>query len=343
MKCHILFALALVALPGCAKKSAEMGGGGFAIPVRTATATKQALEEKISLVATLSANEALDVQSRFEGAIAKIDFEEGAAVKQGDPLFDLDTGKLEATLAEAEANLKLMKITRDRADNMLKNQTISQQEYDQATMNYDASRAAVDLARQRMKDAHIVAEFDGMVGARMVSVGQVITPQTVLTHLVDMDPIKVEFRVPERFLRELQVGQAVEFRVAAYPDRTFKGAVYFIDPQVDLTLRTVLVKARSPNGDHLLRPGMFGNLDLITHIRDAAVVVPETAIFMQGDQAMLYQVDAEGKAQLVNVVLGVRQAGNVEVSSGLEGGETVIVEGIQKIRPGAPVAAQPAS
>ena len=342
---HLLLIPTALALLACSKSGGPQqggGGGGFAVPVRVALAARQPLEEKISLVATLSANEAVDIQSRIGGAIAKIHFQEGEAVEEGRPLFDLDTGKLEASVAQAEANLKMMQLTRERSENMLKNNTISQQEFDQAIMNSDAATAAAELAKQQLKDAHIRAEFGGIMGARQVSVGQVVEPQTILSRLVDIDPMKVEFRVPERFLRDLKVGQTVEFKVAAYPETPFKGEVYFIDPQLDLVTRTILVKARCPNPDQQLRPGMFGNLDLITRIRDNAVIVPETAIVMQGDHATLFVVDAEKKAQPKAVEIGTRMAGRVEIASGLDGGETVIVEGVQKVRPGAPVMAQPA-
>jgi membrane fusion protein (multidrug efflux system) len=176
-----------------------------------------------------------------------------------------------------------------------------------------------------------------MMGARNVSTGQVIKKDTVLGQLVDLNPVKVEVSVPERFLSLLKLDQTIELRVAAFPGRKFSGQVYFIAPQVDTTTRTALVKAKIANSDGILKPGMFANLDLTLQLRDAAVVVPEPAIMVNADKAMLYAVDKDMNAQLRFVKLGVRSAGLVEILSGVEAGQLVIVEGIQKVRPGAKV------
>jgi membrane fusion protein, multidrug efflux system len=159
----------------------------------------------------------------------------------------------------------------------------------------------------------------------------------VLGQLVDLNPVKVEVSVPERFLSLLKLDQTIELRVAAFPGRTFKGQVYFIAPQVDTTTRTALVKAKIANADGTLKPGMFANLDLTLQLRDAAVVVPEPAIMVNADKATLYIVDKDMNAQLRPVKLGVRSAGLVEILSGVEAGQLVIVEGVQKVRPGAKV------
>ena len=146
----------------------------------------------------------------------------------------------------------------------------------------------------------------GTMGARNVSSGQVIKKDTVLGTLVDLNPVKVEVNVPERFLSLLKLDQTIELRVAAFPGRTFKGQVYFIAPQVDTTTRTALVKARIPNAEGVLKPGMFANLDLTLQLRDAAVVVPEPAIMVNADKAMLYVVDKDMNAQIRPVKLGVQ-------------------------------------
>lgn len=319
---------------------APAGGPGPAmkVAVRVAVAAKKPVAERLSLVASVSANERVTVKSPLEGTIARINFTEGERVEQGRVLFELDTGKWDAALAEAEAGFRVAEATLRRAESMLKNQTISRQEYDQTVAQFEATRAGVARMKEQLKDARITADFAGVMGARAVSLGQVVSPQTELASLVDLDPVKVEFTVPERFLGQLAVGQGIEFRVSAYRDHSFTGQVYFIAPEVDAANRAVLVKARSPNADGRLRPGMFGNLDLILNVRAEAVVVPEAALVTQGDELMLFLVDEQGLAQPRPVQVGVRLAGEVEIVSGLQGGETVIVEGLQKVRPGAPVA-----
>lgn len=330
-------AVLLVLGAGCGGKSGGPEAGGFGVPVRAVAAARQPIEEKLALVASLQVNESIQVKSEADGTVAEVNFTEGQPVTNGQLLVKLDTRKLDAAVAEAEANFRLAEANRQRAESMLQNRTIAQQEFDQAVATFEASRALLDLVREQRREAAIVAPFSGIAGERHVSPGQVIGRDVVLTTLVDIDPIKVEFRVPERFLGELHLGQTIAFRVPAYPGEAFRGEVYFIDPQVDMTTRTVLVKARQDNADGRLRPGMFGNLDLILQVKPEAVIVPESAIVADGDQTFLFIVDDAQTAQRVEVTVGTRLAGAVEVTAGLAGGEMVIVEGLQKVQPGVPV------
>ena len=334
-----LVALMATAGAGCGKKAKGPGGPppGTAMRVRAEAALVGPLEESIALVASVSANESIEVKSEVDGLVDSVNFKEGQPVRKGDPLVTLDQRKLAAAVAQAEANFRLAQLTRERAETMLKNQTISQQEYDQATSSFQVNEANLELARQQLKDTKVIAPFEGITGARLVSPGQVISKSTVLTTLVDLTPVKVEIQVPERFLGQLKIGQAIAFRVPAYPGETFRGEVYFIDPQVDLATRTVLVKATQGNEDGRLRPGMYGSLDLILLAKDATVTVPESAVLRNGDQAFLYTISTDKQAQMIPVVIGTRLPGRVEILQGLQGGETVIYEGTQKIGPGSPV------
>lgn len=336
----VILALAAAGALGCGKKQDAGHGGpppGMQARVKAAPVTVRPIEEKISLVASISANESIEVKSELDGIIERVNFEEGQPVEEGQVLIKLDTRKWEASVAEAEANFTLAEANRKRAETMLKNQTISQQEFDQAIATFEARKASLDLMRQQLKDARILARFAGLTGARLVSPGQVISKSTLLTTLIDIEPVKVEFRVPERFLGQLRAGQSIAFRVPAYPGEEFRGEVYFIDPQVDVATRTVLVKAKQANADRRLRPGMFGNLDLILQVREQALLVPESAILRDGESVSLFIIGADGTAQLVPVELGTRLPGLVEVVKGLSGGEQVIFEGTQKIGPGSPV------
>lgn len=334
-----LAALIVSSGTGCGNKQGGAGGppAGMAMRVRAEAAQVGPLEESIALVASISANESIEVKSEVDGIVESVNFKEGQPVAKGELLVKLDQSKIAATVAQAEANFRLAQLTRERAETMLKNNTISQQEYDQATSSYQVNEATLELSRQQLKDTKVTAPFEGITGARLVSPGQVITRNTVLTTLVDLTPVKVEFRVPERFLGQLKIGQAIAFRVPAYPGETFRGDVFFIDPQVDLATRTVLVKATQANEDGRLRPGMFGNLDLILLAKEAAITVPESAVLRNGDRAFLYTIGEDGKAKMNPVTLGSRQPGRAEVLQGLQGGEWVIYEGTQKIGPGSPV------
>lgn len=340
MKTRILHSLALIttlALAGCGGPPAGRPGGDMVVNVSAIEAQPKPLEETIALVATLAANESVEILSEVEGTVLSVHFEEGQPVAEGALLLQLDTRKLEAHVAEAEASYTLAEANRKRAETMLENRTISQQEADQALSTYAARKASLDLVREQLRESRITAPFGGITGARLVSPGQVITKATPLTRLVDIAPLKADFQVSEQFLGQLNVDQEIALRVAAYPGEEFRGVVYFLDPQVDAATRTVLVKATLPNEDGRLRPGMFGNLDLVLRVKDRAILVPERAIMMAGDRASLFVIDSTGHAAPAAVKLGQRVAGSVEITAGLSGGELVVVEGLQKLRPGVAV------
>lgn len=336
----------LVALAAGCKKKSGAGGAPPNLPstVIAAEARKQPVAATLSVVGTLTANESVEVKAETDGTVAEILFQEGQPVKKGDLLIRLDESKFASALAEAEANLKLTATTFERNKELYRQKLISQQEYDQAAALFQANQATVELRKRELQDARIIAPFAGLAGSRAVSAGQVISKNTTLTWIVDLDPVKAEFNVPERFLRELKVGQPLALSVAAYPRESFRGEVYFLAPQIDPTTRTLLMKARVPNSDLKLKPGMFASLDLTLTLREGAIVVPESALISMGERTSVYVIDAESKAQVRPVKVGLRLPNLIEITEGLNEGEKVVAEGVQKVRPGAPVKiADPAS
>jgi len=302
-----------------------------------AEAKVQPVEETLSLVGTLAANESVELKPESDGVVREIHFQEGQRVKKGELLVTLDAEKFAASLAEAEANFKLSQATYQRSKQLLADKLISQQDYDQSASSYEFTRATLELKRRQLEDARIVAPFGGIVGARNVSPGQVINRSTTVTWLIDLDPIKVEIGVPERFLNQLHIGQKVAFSVAAFPGKKFEGEVYFIASHLDEATRTALVKALIPNPAGDLKAGMFATLGLTVRIRDTAVVIPEAALMTTADTMSVFVVGPDNVAQFRPVKPGVRLAGEVEIESGLKPGERVVVEGTQKTIPGKPV------
>lgn len=303
----------------------------------------ETVADTLSLIGSLAADEMIALQSETAGVVEQINFEEGQHVEAGHLLLQLDQSKLAAAVIEAEANLALSQSNFQRNQELLGSELISRQEFDQARTRFEADQALLDLRKRQLKDTRITAPFAGVVGARAVSPGQVISPNTSLTWLVSLDPIKLEFNVPERFLSVCREGQDLEIKVAAWPEERFQGKVYFVAPFVEADLRTTLVKARIPNKDQRLKPGMFANLDLTLTIRDQAIVIPEPAIFRNLDEerALVYVVDENNQAQLRTVRVGERKSRKVEILQGLDAGEEVIVEGSQKIGPGSPIVRAP--
>jgi len=322
---------------GCHQKQADGPGVFPPTQVVAVEARVQSVSETLSLVGTVAADEMVEIKAETEGVVQTINFEEGQPVEAGRLLLGLDETKLAAAVSEAEASFKLSRANFSRSEQLLKDRLISQQEFDQAAATFAVNQAGLELKRRELKDTRIYAPFAGVTGARSVSPGQVISKNSTLTWLVALNPVKVEVNVPERFLSQLKAGQTLEIGVATFPGRKFKGQVYFIAPFVDPATRTALVKARIANPDFELKPGMFANLDLTLQIRDHAIVIPEPALMLSGDRTMVFVVDKNLVAQLRDVNIGVRLAGQVEILKGLGDGDRVIVEGLQKTRPGGPV------
>ena len=308
-----------------------------AVQAVVAEAKLQAISETLSLVGTLAANEMVEIKSETDGLVQEIGFEEGQKVKAGHLLLRLDEVKFAAAVNEAEANFKFSRATYDRSHQLYEQKLISQQEHDQVAAQFQANQASLDLKKRELKDARIVAPFAGVVSSRQVSPGQVISKNTTLTWLVDLDPVKVELNIPERFVSRLRVGQKLEITVATFPGRAFSGEVFFVAPFIEPATRTALVKARVANPQHELKPGMFANLDLTLRLKEQAVVIPETAIMATGDRTLIYALDDQDIARLRPVKIGLRQIGSVEITEGLKAGERVVIEGVQKIRPGGKV------
>lgn len=328
---------------GCRPGGESGGGGPPVIQVVAVPAVHQVVEETLALVGSVAANEQIEVRPESDGFVESIRFAEGEDVAKGALLVTLDETRLQAALEEAEAALQLSRQTYDRSRELLGSRLISNQEFDQAASRLAADEAAVAGRRRAVEEARIRAPFAGVVGARQVSPGQLVTRATPLTWLVDLDPVKVEFNVPERYVGRVRVGQPVEIRVAAWRERRFRGEVFFVAPFVEPATRTVLVKAEVPNPERHLKPGMFANLSLTLEVRERAVVIPEAALsqILDGDRATVMVVGADDTVAVRPVQVGIRMPARVEILEGLKEGERVVVEGLQKVAPGMRVVLAP--
>ena len=306
------------------------------VAVEAAKVVAAPLSEQVTAVGTLLSNEAVTVSSEIPGRLKEIHFEEGTAVEKGAPLFSLDDSVYRAQLADAEAKLKLAEQTHQRTTQLFKNKYATAQSADEATSNLAVSTASVELARVQLDKTRIVAPFAGIVGLRRVSAGEYITAGQALVNLEAIDPIKADFRVPERFLPAIRVGQSIRIKVDAFPDETFEGRVYAIDPRLDVAGRSLLVRAVVPNSDQRLRPGLFARVTVLLQLKEDALSVPEQAIVPQGDDQFVFKI-VDGKARMTKVVTGTRRDGRVEIVEGLSAGDEVVTAGQLKIRDGSAV------
>lgn len=327
----------LVLHSGCGIKAATPGAnGGPMVNVEAAPVTAARLEEKLGVVGTLEANEAVDIKSEIDAIVRTIGFTEGSAVSKGQLLVQFDAKKWQAQHQQAKVELENARIRAERAATLVKSDSVSQQEYDDAQAAARTAEAFFALLEARLKETEIVAPFDGMISERLVSPGAYVKAGDTLVRLVDADPIKLSFSVPERYLTQLKLDQKVEVRVASLADRTFRGDVYFIDPQVDVATRTIKVKAKIDNADGTLRPGLFANVELVLGVRENALVIPEEAIIAQTGATIVFVISNQ-QAMVRPVKTGLRVPGKVQILDGLSEGEQVVTAGHQKLFPGVKV------
>jgi membrane fusion protein, multidrug efflux system len=337
---HPLAVLLPLFLAACGKPPPpEPPPSDFPVAAVVAMVTREAVEERVELVGTVRATDTVELRSELEARVSAAEFTEGGAVEAGQVLFRLDPRREEARLAEAQARLERAAADRARGDELLARQTIPPQEMDRLVEAARTAAAAVELARANLADATIAAPFAGLVGERRAVPGQFVSRGDPLATLTRMDPLEIDFRVPERFAARVAAGQAVRFRAPAWPDETFEARVQYLEPALDADSRSLRVKAGLPNPGLKLRPGMFGTIDLVFATREAALLIPEGALINRGDATLVVRVGADHKAEFRPVVAGERLAGRVEITGGLAEGDRVIVEGHQKTRPGATVIA----
>lgn len=304
-----------------------------AVAVEAVAVAVDTVVEDIRAVGTLQPNEAVIISPEIPGRIARIGFGEGDEVAEGAVLVDLDDTILRAELTKAQSDLTLAEANRGRAETLGRQGTGTLRARDEAIAAHQAALAELALAEARLGKTRIVAPFSGIVGLRAVSAGAYVTPGDRLVGLADIDPIKIDFRVPELVLSSLRAGQKIQLTVDALPGRSFGGAVYAIDPVVDPNGRAVRLRAQVPNPERILFPGLFARLRIVVEQRSDAVLVPESAIFAEASQRFVYRV-VDDRAVRTAVTLGQRRPGQVEVRAGLQPGAVVIVAGQQKVRDG---------
>jgi len=291
---------------------------------------------EVSAVGTLRSNEAVVIRPEIDGRVTEIHFDEGTAVEQGQLLFGFDDLIPRAELADAEANLALSERNYQRAMELYRRGAGTGRSVDETRAALQSDRAKVDLAKARLDKTKIETPFAGIVGLRRVSIGDYVSSGDDLVALASIDPIKVDFRIPERFLSELHPGQELDVEVDAFPGRTFRGKVFAVDPQIDANGRSIALRAEIPNAERLLRPGLFSRIRLVLEVRENAITIPEGSIVPQGDGRFVFTV-IDGHAVKTRITLGQRGPGWVEVTSGLAAGDVVVTAGQIKIREGASV------
>lgn len=308
------------------------------VQVFRAALSRQSWADEIAALGTTAANESITLSAKVTETVARINFSDNATVNSGDVLVEL-TGKAEvAALKEAQAAFVDADRQYDRLSTVVKQGTVTRAQLDTQGATRDQARARSEAIRARLSDRVIVAPFSGVTGFRMVSPGALVTPGTAITTLDDIASLKLDFSIPENQLARVHVGDLVLAHSSAFAEREFSGKVVSLDSRIDASSRAVKVRAKlanpkDDNGNYILLPGMLLTVKLQAQIR-SALVIAEIAVLQQADQAYVYKITANNAVERVDVVLGARRSGQVEVLSGLTDADIVVGEGGSKLRPG---------
>jgi len=314
------------------------GGGGGAVPVELSKVGTAVLPQTITAVGSLRSDESVTLRPEVSGRITVIQFQEGQRVQKGDVLVRLDQAVNMAEVQQTRANLALAKSKYERAIDLSSRNFISGQARDEAKNNFEVAQAAANLAEARFAKTEIKAPFSGIIGLRVVSVGDYVREGADLVNLEAIDPIKVDFRVPETFIAQVKVGQELDLTLDALPGRTYRGRVIALNPLLDTAGRALVIRAQVRNQDTTLRPGMFARVSLITSTKQEALVVPEEALVPQGTEQFVYRV-VDQRAERVKVETGQRRDGKVEILSGVEKDDVIVLAGQSRLRDGSQIRA----
>jgi len=307
------------------------------MPVEVSPVVVQKVSDRFDGIGSIEALEAITVVSEIDGAVKALPFREGGFIRSGELIAQLDDSQLSAELARAEALRAQSKATYDRVKSVVDQKAGAPQDLDDASAALKVADANLQLARARHTKTRIVAPFDGMIGARKVSVGTFLRAGQAITELANIDAIRVTFSAPERFISQLKSGAEVTVSTTGFAGFTLKGKIIVIEPMIDLMTRSARIVAHVRNDGRRFRPGMSANVSAVLGERDSALTIPNEAIFGSGNQSFVFIVKPDSTVTRVPLTLGTRMPDVVEVLNGLQPGMTVVRAGHQKLFEGGKV------
>ncbi|WP_212001554.1 efflux RND transporter periplasmic adaptor subunit [Chitinophaga sp. HK235] len=294
-----------------------------------------ALAQAIEASGTLQSNEEVEVKPEINGRITHLYFKEGTNVRKGDLLVKIYDEDLRAQLQKLKLQQELAKTTLERQENLLKINGISRQDVDVTRNQVSAYGADMQYTQTQLQKTELRAPFSGKLGLRNVSEGAIVSSATIITTLQQVDPLKMDFAVAEKYRNVIKIGDQVNFSVAG-DNKEYKGSIYAIDPKIDLTTRTVKLRAIIPNNNGTLFPGSFAKVKITLRDLPDAIMIPSQAV-IPGTRDKKVIVADSGKAKFVIVETGIRNENNVQITSGLQPGDTVVTTGILQLKPGMPL------
>jgi len=317
---------------------AQMGGpggkkgkrGGI-IPVNVMIVKDTAFSSAIDITGTISANEQVDLRSETAGNITGIFFNEGSHVSKGQVLVKVYDKDLVAQLKQIQVQIKLAEQTEYRNRVLLSKEAISKEEYDTSLTSLNSYQAQADAIKAQIDKTIVRAPFSGTIGLRNISPGGYLSPQGSIATLVNIDPAKITFSVPERYLPLVQVGSKINFTVES-TRKPFVGTVYAIEPNIDINSRTITLRAKADNKDGLLKAGGFAKIHFTLDQIPKTIMVPTEAVIpdIKGSNVFLVK---NGHAVQKPIKTDTRTESKIQVIDGLKAGDSLIVSGIIQMRP----------
>lgn len=320
-----------------AERAAAMSGGAPAATVTATTVAATPWAQRIEAAGNLEAVEDVEVASEVPGKVVAIEFTSGAAVEAGDVLLRLGADDDRAQLAALQSDLHLAELENDRVRRLRGSASFSQAALDRAAGQVVHLRARVEQQQVILDRKVIRAPFDGVLGLREISLGDIVASGDPIVRLQSLDPIHVDFTVPERHRSRVAAGQRIELAVAAWPGETFAGEVEVVSPNVDLRSRTLTLRGRLDNEQLKLQPGMFATVNLMLGEAEPVLTLPRTAIAFFAYGESVFVIEEKGEGLVVHrqpVEVGRTRSERVEILSGLEAGQRVVHTGHLKLREG---------
>ncbi len=314
------------------------------VTMSSTTVTPQQWAARLNAVGSLVAVKGADLTAEVDGTITKISFESGQSVEAGTELLSLESVAERGELARLEAQAKLAEIEQRRREKLYKRGTISKSEYDTALAETNVAKAAVEAQRGRLNLKTLRAPFGGELGIRRVALGQYLRAGDKIVTLQSLDPIELDFSLPEKQLGKVNPGRTIEIVVDALGGRQFSGEIIAVEPKIDAQTRNFDVRARFANPEKVLKPGLFAKVTVNLGEPTQVLVLPKTAIQYSsyGDSVFVIRQQEGGDAEALEVIqrfvtLGEARGDFIEVISGVKEGDEVASTGLLKLRSGQPV------
>lgn len=332
----MIASLALVTSNGCGEGASTQtrpgSGAGSAVSVDVLVLQPTLLENKLTTTGTLLANEEVELRSEISGRITGVHFQEGSRVAKGSLLLKINDSELQAQLKRKESEEKLALSDESRKKSLFDAHAISQEEYDKSLNALRIVQADMEVTKSQIAKTDIRAPFNGVIGLRHVSEGGYLSPNMLAATMQEVDPMKVEFSVPEKYAHQLKDGLEIAIQIGESKE-IHRGVVYAVESKIDLSTRTMRARARVPNPDGRLIPGSFARIDITLESIPNAMVIPSGALIPELDGAKVY-VCENGSAKSVPVQTGLRTDRAIQVVEGLSANDTLIVTGLLQLTEG---------